>query len=551
MEVLAAILSTFVVVVLGFALWLRRSNASLRAELSSLARFRDVLDAEALATEVLESGHRQANEEISRARAEAERLIAESSRILAEAEKSSGNTRAGASAYAEDLRQSAERAASETRARATAAANDLRARAEQTLLNARTEADRIVEAARARAHEIAGDALLAVEDARKYEQIATAMKNVIEGYGDRYIIPSQSLLDELAEEYGFTQAGEELKKARQRVRDMIKMGTAATCDYVEQVRRQTAVTFVIDAFNGKVDTILAKVRHDNYGTLRQEILDAFALVNANGAAFKGARILPAYRDARLGELQCAAVAQELKLKEKEEQRLIKERIREEERAQREFERAMKEASKEEEMLKKALEKVQKQVAEANDEQRAKYEAQLADLQAKLIEAEAKAQRALSMAQQTKSGHVYVISNVGSFGDDVFKIGMTRRLEPTDRVRELGDASVPFEFDVHAMIQSDDAPALEHALHKCFVQAQVNKVNPRKEFFRVPLGAIRGELDRIGIKTKWTVAAEARQYRETLALEEAMRKEGFDKTRWLEEQMKAVDAIELDEEEEAA
>jgi len=85
---------------------------------------------------------------------------------------------------------------------------------------------------------------------------------------------------------------------------------------------------------------------------------------------------------------------------------------------------------------------------------------------------------------TASEHVYVISNVGSFGENVSKIGLTRRLEPLDRIRELGDASVPFEFDVHTLIRSDDAPALEHALHQRFVRNQVNKVNARKEFFRV-------------------------------------------------------------------
>lgn len=100
-----------------------------------------------------------------------------------------------------------------------------------------------------------------------------------------------------------------------------------------------------------------------------------------------------------------------------------------------------------------------------------------------------------MAQQTKAGHVYVISNIDQKpGENVFNVGMTRLLEPLDRVRELGDASVPFAFDVHAMMWSEDAPALERASHIEFAQAQMNKVNPRKEFFRVGLvncGGSRG------------------------------------------------------------
>src|SRR5690606_34772275 len=133
----------------------------------------------------------------------------------------------------------------------------------------------------------------------------------------------------------------------------------------------------------------------------------------------------------------------------------------------------------------------------------------------------KNQRALSMAQQTRSGNVYVISNVGSFGEEVFKIGMTRRLEPLDRIRELGDASVPFEFDVHAMIYSEDAPKLERELHKSFLRAQMNKVNPRKEFFRVNLTSIREQVETLGIEATWTMAAEARQFRETQALEKEL------------------------------
>ena len=207
-----------------------------------------------------------------------------------------------------------------------------------------------------------------------------------------------------------------------------------------------------DAFNGKVDTILADVRHDNLGTLEQKIRDAFLLVNQSGRAFRNARALPEYLEARLEELRWAVVAQELKLKEREQQRLIKERIREEERAQREFEKARKDAEKEEEMLRRAMEKARQDIEKSSDAERAKYEAKLLELSARLQSAEEKNQRALSMAQQTKSGHVYIISNLGSFGEHVYKIGMTRRLEPLDRVRELGDASVPFEFDVHAMIR---------------------------------------------------------------------------------------------------
>ena len=110
-----------------------------------------------------------------------------------------------------------------------------------------------------------------------------------------------------------------------------------------------------------------------------------------------------------------------------------------------------------------------------------------------------------------------ISNVGSFGDEVFKIGMTRRLVPEDRVRELGDASVPFSFDVHAMIPSDDAPALENFLHNEFDDLRINMVNSRKEFFRVPLERVRTLIIGKGIEASFTMLAAAREYRESQVL----------------------------------
>jgi hypothetical protein len=122
-----------------------------------------------------------------------------------------------------------------------------------------------------------------------------------------------------------------------------------------------------------------------------------------------------------------------------------------------------------------------------------------------------------MAQQTKRGHVYIISNIGSFGEQVYKIGMTRRLEPEDRIKELGDASVPFSFDIHAMIFSEDAPNLEAELHKAFASRKVNMLNYRKEFFKVTLNEIEQKVKEIGLKTEFIRIPEAMEYRETLVI----------------------------------
>lgn len=389
------------------------------------------------------------------------------------------------------------------------------------LSTALEQSKKIIMDANIKAEEIAGDAYKALNNFKELEIKAKAMKNVIDGYGNEYIIPSHGILDDLADDFGYTEAGTELKKARQKSKFMVQSGLAAKCDYVENNRKTTAINFVTDAFNGKVDTILSTVKSTNYGTLKQKITDSYILVNNLGEAFRNAVITPEYLQTRLDELKWAVAAFELKEKEKEEQRLIKEQIREEERARRDYEKAIKEAAKEEETLKKLMEKAKLQLQEANEQQRAEYEAKLIDLEKKLQDAEAKNQRALSMAQQTKSGHVYIISNVGSFGEDVYKIGMTRRLDPLDRVKELGDASVPFTFDVHSMIFSDDAPKLETELHKIFNTNQVNKVNPKKEFFKVNIKEIKEQIQKMGIQSKWTMLAEAKEYRESLVIENEM------------------------------
>lgn len=452
--------------------------------------------------------------------------------ILAKARVESGKIIADAEEEARSIRDEAQNAKDRSQSLLDEAGRDADARIE----TAKRQARSIVEAAEEKAREILGDSYKIKEDIAGYEKTLTAIKNAVQGYGNEYIVPSRSLLDVLADEYGHTAAARDLKLVRERNRKMVKTMESAECDYVETHRRVTAMNFVTDAFNGKVDSVLSRVRSDNYGKLRQEIIDAFALVNSNGAAFRNARVTEEYRDSRLEELRLAVVLQELREREREEQRRIKEEMREEEKARREIERAVKDAAKEEEMLQKAMEKVRSKYESASETQKAMYEEQLGELERKLKEAEERNQRALSMAQQTKRGHVYVISNVGSFGEDVYKIGMTRRLEPLDRVRELGNASVPFPFDVHAMIWSEDAPALETELHKNFALAQVNKTNYRKEFFNVGLRSIREAVEKAGIIAKWTLASEAREYRETLAINKLIAESGEAKEAWLNKQL---------------
>lgn len=517
-------------------------TATLRAENDALAKFRSIVDAKAEAERILTEARLQSDKATQAAAAALSEAHHNAERLKQQAEQNS----------TEELSQ-ARLEAKTLRSRAQSVLADAQNKVESILRSAQQEAQKVIANATKRGEEIAGKAFEAVQDSERYQQIADAMKNLIDGYGDRYVISSRGLLDDLAASYGFTSAGTELKNAIERSRMMVTNDTAASCDYVERNRRETAIRFVIDAFNGKVDSILSRVKDDNAGTLEKAILDAFTLVNYNGKAFRNARIQDSYLESRLMELRWAVAVQEIKLREKEEQRQIKEQIREEERAQREFQRAMRDAAREEDALRKAMEKVQGQVERASAEQRQKYEIQLAEMGEKLREAEERNQRALSMAQQTKIGHVYVISNVGSFGEDVYKIGLTRRLDPIDRVHELSNASVPFSFDVHAMIFSENAPELETALHRHFITSQVNKVNPRKEFFRVPIATIREELDKLDIKTQWTMTAAAKEYKETLALERTLQQDPEEGYKLLEKQTTSLlrNGSTEEEEEEAA
>lgn len=227
---------------------------------------------------------------------------------------------------------------------------------------------------------------------------------------------------------------------------------------------------------------------------------------------------------KLEELALTYEYEQKKYEEKEEQRLIREQMREQEKAQRELGKVQKEAEDEERRFQKALEKAKQEMQGASNVNAEVFQEQIRELEQKLQAAHERKERAIAQAQLTKAGHIYVISNVGSFGEDIYKIGMTRRLDPLDRVRELGDASVPFQFDIHAIIYSENAPQLEHELHKKFADRRLSGVNHKKEFFKVSLEEIEVFVKQhANAEIEFTKLAEAREYRETLTMLEQVNK----------------------------
>jgi hypothetical protein len=287
-----------------------------------------------------------------------------------------------------------------------------------------------------------------------------------------------------------------LEQVREHQKVMMKDGTAVICTTQWQVDgdRRAGDRMVRDqsrlmlrAFNGECDAAVMRVKYNNIAALERRIQADFDAINKIGTS-KHCHISQAYFDLKLAELRIVFEYQERKQKEAEEQRALREQMRDEERAQKEMEQARREAERDEQRYQQAIEKARREVVAATGRQRESLEQKIAELEARLAEATSK-QKAISQAQLTAAGHVYVISNLGSFGEHVYKIGMTRRLDPMDRVYELGDASVPFPFDVHAMIRTENAPELERLLHKRFHVRRLNRINERKEFFRVTLDEI--------------------------------------------------------------
>jgi hypothetical protein len=320
---------------------------------------------------------------------------------------------------------------------------------------------------------------------------------------------------------------EEIKRVRQNQKILIKDKKAVEYPVSTIINNDKAyskkvldgqVKLMLTSFNIECDMLIGKVSPSSFSRTLERI-DKLA-----GSLEKSATTLHCgfnieYVKLKYEECKLQYQFTLKKQEEQDEQRLIREQIREEQKAIKEFERAILQAEKEEKMYRDLLHKAREELGSASDENRLITEQRIAELEQQLAEAEAKEERAKSMAEQTRKGHVYVISNVGSFGENIYKIGLTRRLEPMDRVKELGDASVPFSFDVHAMIYVEDAPALESALHREFTRLRVNAVNLRKEFFRTDLQSIKIAVESIaGIDAEFKMTALAKDYYETRRLQ---------------------------------
>ena len=295
-----------------------------------------------------------------------------------------------------------------------------------------------------------------------------------------------------------TRYKEELADLRAKQKDWIKHGLAATGSDTWTVNGDARKgkkmiadmqKLLIRAFNFECDDAIDHVKFNNIDTSKKRIESSFNAISKLGAICSVA-ITETYKNMKIRELYLAYEYQVEKQKEKDALKQLRAEERERAKLEREITEARKKIEKEQKHFSNALLKINQQITNANADELPALEAKKAELESQLSNLGESMKKIDYREANQKAGYVYIISNVGAFGEGIYKIGMTRRLEPMDRVDELGDASVPFDFDVHALIFSDNAPALEAALHRAFEDRKLNMVNTRREFFRVSLDEIK-------------------------------------------------------------
>lgn len=376
-----------------------------------------------------------------------------------------------------------------------------------------------------------GTARLAVQDAER--NVAELVKQAADLRGQVLVLEETLLLESFAlyvPKFKLNASFEyktRLDSVRERQKTMIKNGDAATGNLGWEVNGSKTegrklvndmIKLVIRSFNNEADYCVDNVKFDNIELGEKRIRQSFETCNRLGRVMT-VRLSDTYLNLKLDELRLAHEFQVKKQEEKEEAKRVREELREQQKLEQEIRAAREKIAKERKHFAAALRDLNARLEKvATEEERALLVAKIAEVEAGKAELDSEEKVIDYREQNAKAGYVYVISNIGAFGEGVYKIGMTRRLEPMERVDELGDASVPFWFDVHAMVFSDNAPALEAKLHERFAAGRLNKVNGRKEFFRADIteieSVIRSNYDAV---VEVTHEAAAEQFRESLRM----------------------------------
>ena len=369
----------------------------------------------------------------------------------------------------------------------------------------------------------------------KKQSIASLDSTITSKQSEILVLDDEILVQEYGlykPRYSFSNAlgyKEKLAAIRTQQKEMIKSKTAFTGNpnwtvngSIQKGKKMVSDTqkLLLRAFNDECDELVSKVKYSNIDASLNKIKKSAETISKLGVTM-GISLTTPYLNSKIQELQLAFEYQVKKQEEKEKIRDMKAQEREAAKLQREIAEQRKKAEKEENHYERALSDLNKQLLNSPEDpdllrKKQVLEDTLSKIEKSLIDLDYR-------EANQRAGYVYIISNIGAFGENIYKIGMTRRLDPQERVDELGDASVPFKFDVHAMIFSDDAPALEAALHRAFEDKKVNMVNTRREFFNVTLDEIKTVVKNNFDKTvEFVDVADAEQYRISLRMKEQLK-----------------------------
>jgi hypothetical protein len=394
----------------------------------------------------------------------------------------------------------------------------------------------------------AGDAIIVKEKIEQYEKELTKLmsdrdtvneeltslkKDIAQKNAEIIVLDDEILLESFAlykPKFSFLTSDEyktRLDTCREKQKKLIKDGYAvqANENWTVNNSRSEGKKMVNDmkklllrSFNNECDYCVDNVKFNNMEVNEKRVEKSFETLNKLGRIMN-ARIIDSYKDLKYEELYLAFEYQQKKQEEKEAQKKAREELREQQKLEQEIRQARERIAKEKKHFIQAIKEMEARYKESsNQEEKALISKKLEEINGQYSELEKEEKVIDYREQNAKAGYVYIISNIGAFGENVYKIGMTRRLEPMDRIDELGDASVPFSFDVHALIFSDNAPSLESKLHEHFYANRINKLNDRKEFFRADINAIEKIVkDNYNNVVDIVKDAPAEQYRESLLL----------------------------------
>lgn len=290
--------------------------------------------------------------------------------------------------------------------------------------------------------------------------------------------------------------------------------------YTEKAVERNNKKQLLTCFETECSNIFQNLKFNNIDKSREKLIKTFNNLN-NIFKTDDINLSEEFLNLKLKEFAFLIEIAKKTQEEKEIQKAIKEQLIEEEKVRKEIEREKLKIEKEEKQFNNEVSKMLAYLQKAdNDIEKELYANKIKELEEKIKLLEKDKENVLQRETNTRAGFVYIISNIGSFGEDIFKIGMTRRLEPMDRISELSSASVPFPFDVHAIIFSEDAPTLENSIHKYFQDKSVNKVNLRKEFFKIDVKELKSYiLNDLNQNVDFVEIPKAEQYRESLKISE--------------------------------